>query len=150
MPTPLESAPKYNPIFERLVSESGGPNALPGLIAYGLYKTAKREWVSDLSAREGRKPTDAELDAYMRTWTASQITTIQERAEQFLAEYASAVIQEEEPRILREAVRGSFWRAILPSVVASFLYTLVLIAIALILARSGIDLLGIFRDVAGS
>lgn len=39
----------YNPIFETLVGKLGPQDAeagLQGLIAYGLYKISKREWVS--------------------------------------------------------------------------------------------------------
>lgn len=75
--------------------------------------------------------------------------TLQERAAQVLAEYASTVIELEEPRILRTALRGSFWRGVGPSIVASFFYTLLLIAFALILARSGVDLIEIFDDIGG-
>ncbi len=140
----------YNPIFEKLVGPENSEAGLQGIVAYGLYKIAKREWVSEFRTRTGRKPTDDELDAYTRTWTASQLTTVNERAAQILAEYASEVIQSEEPRILRRALEGSFWRSVWPSMLAAFLYTLLLVGAALILARSGIDLIGIFRDVAGS
>jgi hypothetical protein len=63
----------YNPIFERLVDPPDGELLVEGFIAYGLYKIAKREWVSEFRARERRKPTDAELDSYVSTWTASQL-----------------------------------------------------------------------------
>jgi hypothetical protein len=145
-----EPASAFNPIFGKLVgTEEGVPADLQGFVAYGLYKVAKREWATEIATRHGRKPSEAELEAYMRTWTSSQITTLRERAAQVLSEYADAVIREEEPRILKNALRGSFWRGVWPSMLASFLYTLVLIGAALVLARSGIDLIGIFRDVTG-
>jgi len=146
---PGEPERGYNPIFEKLVGTGEGQN-LQGLIAYGLYKISKREWVSEFRARKGRKPTDEELDAYVETWTASQLHNVRERAAQVLAEYASTVIQAEEPRILRGAVKGTFWRGAGQSVVGAFLYTLLLIALTVILALAGIDLVGILRSVAAS
>jgi len=65
-----------------------------------------------------------------------------------LAEYAQSVIENEEPRILKKALRGSFWRAVWPSMVGALLYTLILIAFAIVLALSGIDLLGILKSAS--
>src|SRR3954468_18878418 len=101
MAPPARQEPPYNPIFERLI-EAAGNDRLRGLIAYGLYKTAKREWARELQKREGRKPNDDELLAYIRSWTPSQLENVQERARQALAEYAAAVIEAEQPRILRQ------------------------------------------------
>lgn len=149
-PPQPEAAIIFNPVFGKLVgSDEGAQAELQGLVAYGLYKISKREWATEISARHGRKPNEAELEAYMRTWTPSQLATLQERAAQVLSEYAAAVIQEEEPRILRRALQGGFWRAVWPSMLAGFLYTLLLIGVALVLALSGIDLIGILRDVTG-
>ena len=139
----------YNPMFERLVGPPDGETPLEGFIAYGLYKIAKREWVSGFRAREGRRPSDAELNSYVSTWTASQLQGAKERAAQALAEFAAIIIEEEEPKTLRRALKGSFWRSFWPSIFASFIYTLVLIALALILTWAGIDLLGVFRNVKG-
>jgi hypothetical protein len=140
----------YNPIFERLFGdvEDGSAN-VEGLVAYGLYKISKREWVTGLRKKEARGPSAEELRAYMATWTPSQLDYVRQSAEQTLASYAKDVLAEEEPRILRQALRGSFWRAVWPAMVAAALYTLALVALAIILARSGIDLIGILRRAAG-
>jgi hypothetical protein len=60
----------YNPIFERLFGdvEDGSAN-VEGLVAYGLYKISKREWVTGLRKKEARGPSAEELRAYMATWT---------------------------------------------------------------------------------
>ena len=121
-PTP-EAAPEheYNRIFETLVGPEGATPHIQGLVAYGLYKVSKREWISDFTTRNRRRPSSDELDAYTRTWTPSQISTVQDRAAQVLAEYALTVLQDEEPRILARALRGSFWRAVPSSMLAAFL-----------------------------
>jgi len=137
----------YNPVFERLVGPPDGELLVEGFIAYGLYKIAKREWVSEFRARERRKPTPAELEAYVATWTASQVQGAKERAAQALAEFASDIIEAEEPKTLRRALRGSFLRAFWPSLTASVVYTLILILLAFVLTWAGVDLLGIFQHV---
>lgn len=137
----------YNPIFERLV---GDAQSTQGMVAYGVYKLAKRKWASEIRRQNGRAPTAEELKAYIATWTPSQLDNVRMVAEQTLAEYARNVIAEEEPRILREALRGGFWRAVWPAMLAALLYTLLLIGLALVLARSGIDLIGILKTAAGS
>ena len=42
----------YNAMYERLVD--GSSNPVQGYIAYGLYKSAKREWVRQFEAERGR------------------------------------------------------------------------------------------------
>ena len=65
-----------------------------------------------------------------------------------LAAFADVVVSEQEPIILRRALRGSFWRAVWPSMLASLVYTLLLIGTAIVSARAGIDLIGIIRNAA--
>lgn len=142
-----EEEPSYNPIFERLVGLSGedGIPHLEGLIAYGLYKTAKRERVAEFWQREDRTPSQAELDAYTTTWTQTQLDNLTARSRQVLSAFASSTLEAEEPRILRRALRGSFWRSVWPSMLGALLYTLLLIALAIVLNRAGIDIMGIFE-----
>lgn len=40
----------YNQVFERLVTDT---DDIEGFIAYGLYKQAKREWLSAFTIRMG-------------------------------------------------------------------------------------------------
>ncbi len=103
----------------------------------------------DLQQRKGRKPNDEELRDYIHHWTPSQLGNVQEGARQALAAYASSVLEYEEPRILKRALKGGFWRSVWPSMLASFLYTLLLIGAAIILARSGVELIGILRQASG-
>ena len=74
---------------------------------------------------------------------------VKQEAGAVLAAYANAVIAAQEPEILRLALRGSFWRAVWPSMTAGFLYTLILIGAAIVLARAGVDFIGIVRTGAG-
>ncbi|MCO6177330.1 hypothetical protein [Ciceribacter sp. RN22] len=145
------TAKDYNTIFERFVGDGEeAPQELLGIVAYGIYKHAKREWASDIHARFNRPPSDEELRAYHSTWTPSQIQNARRSAQQVLAEYADYVISEAEPRILREAVRGTFWPAVGTAIFSNALYTVGLIVVALILAKSGIDLLALLSSAASS
>ena len=46
------SAPPFDLVFPRLVNETGRPQEkIIGLLAYGLYEQAKREWISDFFSR---------------------------------------------------------------------------------------------------
>src|SRR5919108_4573803 len=50
-------APPFDPVYPRLVNEGGRPQEkILGLLAYGLYQEAKREWISDLFRREKHYP----------------------------------------------------------------------------------------------
>ena len=59
-------AHQYNQTFEKLVPDAE-PSDLEGIVAYGLYKIAKREWAREIGERAQRNPTDAELAAYVAT-----------------------------------------------------------------------------------
>lgn len=145
---PVEAGPRYNPIYEKLVNDADDDPDLVGLVAYALYKRAKRNWARELREKRTRKPNDAELDAYVDTWTADRLEGVKREAASALAEYASAVVQAAQPDILRGALRGSFWRAVWPSITAAALYTVILIVLAVVLARAGVDLIGIVRTGA--
>src|SRR3954471_18520897 len=96
-----------------------------------------------------RAPSVDELKGYIQTWTPSQLNHVRQSAEQSLASYATDVIAEEEPRILRQAIKGAFWPAVLAGMAAVFLYTLLLMGVVIILARAGVDILGILKLAAG-
>jgi hypothetical protein len=101
--------PNYNAIFEKFVDAAQDDQSeIVGIIAYGIYKTAKREWVIDFKEREERSPTEAELKAYVSSWTESRIDGAKQNAAQVIAEFAQTVVDEQEPRILRSALQGRF------------------------------------------
>lgn len=87
----------YNPIFEKLVKHR---EDVLGLVAYGIYKIAKREWVAQFGQDRQRNPNEAELTAYISTWTPSQLDNVQGTAEKVLASYAEEVIAAAEPGII--------------------------------------------------
>jgi len=146
----VANEPDYNPIFSRLV-DSDGPDAgeLPGIVAYGLYKIAKREWAAELSRRVGRSPNAQELNDYIRTWTDSRIRGLEEQAETILGNFAASVVEDSTPRIREDALRGTNIRSIVLSIASNAIYTLILIGLLIILRISGIDLLSILTSISG-
>ena len=138
--------PPFDPVFPRLVNEAEGTEQkLIGFIAYGLYHDAKREWISDFRSQEGRDPHDAELRDYERSWTASRLEGLKNAAVQSIAAYTDSVLSQAETQILRNALKGGVWRAVWCGLVGALLYTLMVIGLIVILARSGIDLKGFFE-----
>ena len=139
--------PPFDPIFPRLVNEDGPGQKILGFIAYGLYQDAKREWITDFRAREKRYPLDEELGSYERSWTASRLEALESAAAQLITAYTDSVVTQAEQQILRNALKGSFWRAVWRWVGGALLYTLLLFAFAIGLARSGIDLMGMLDKI---
>jgi hypothetical protein len=138
--------PPFDPVFPRLVNEAEGTEQkLIGFIAYGLYQDAKREWISDFRSREGRYPHDEELREYERSWTASRLEGLKNAAVQSIAAYTDSVLSQAETQILRNALNAGVWRAVWCGLVGALLYTLIVIGLIVILARSGIDLKGLFE-----
>ena len=87
----------YNTVFEQFHDQD--EDEVRGLVAYGLYKIAKREWVSRASAG-GRPPTPTELKAYHDTWTPANIASKQAEADAVLRSYSDAIIKQGQPRIV--------------------------------------------------
>jgi len=138
---------EYNPIFEKLVIEPTDGQVL-GVIAYGAYKKAKWEWAQEVFKKNGRQRTDAELKAYIATWTPSQLENVRNNAAQVLSSYADTVIDAARAGIVTEALRGTFWKSVWTSVFAAAVYTVILIILAFILSKAGVDFLGIFQHTA--
>ena len=146
--SPDNDKPQYNTMYETLVGGADEEGDVLGFIAYGLYKKSKREWVSAFRSQFGRSPTEEELHSYRSTWTDNQINTTKAAANDVASEFAEYVVGKAEPQILKKALKGSAWKSIWLSMVANAIYTVVLIIIAVILNKVGIDLLGIFKSVS--
>jgi hypothetical protein len=66
---------------------------------------------------------------------------------QSIAAYTDSVLSQAETQILRNALNGGIWRAVWCGLVGALLYTLMVIGLIVILARSGIDLKGLFESL---
>jgi hypothetical protein len=138
--------PSYNPVFEKLVGDTKNLEIVR-LVAYGLYKIAKREWTQKIWQEKHRKPTEEELAGYADTWTEQQLLDKVTAAQSALVVYGESVVDDARPNILAEALRGSGWKAFWISLAAAAAYTLALLAIALILKASGVDVIGVIDKI---
>ncbi len=141
-----DDEPQFNSIFAQFTDVEEN-DRIPGLIAYGLYKTAKREWASGVWENQRRRPNESELAAYERTWTSSQIEGKRDQARNILSVYADNVIEAATPAIEKDALQGTGVRAVLYGLLTNLIYTLILIGVALGAKYAGIDLLGIVTKV---
>ena len=132
-------------MFDRFVPSDDDAQYLLGLVAYALYKAKKREWATEFLQKKGRRPDRPDIDDYTASWTGRQIDATRKEAEQALSEYAEVVIEVETPSILRQALRGGFWKSVGASLLAATLYTGALVVLAVLASISGIDLLSIYE-----
>lgn len=146
--TASEKEVDHNPLFAGFVSlDSRNTEMLRGMVAYCLYKTNKREWATEHFQRTGRKPSEAELDAFTQTWTPSRRAGALKEADAVLADFTGEVIEDNAPQIREEALRGTFPKAVGTSMFAAFLYTLLLIGAVVILKFAGIDILSLVASI---
>src|ERR1039458_5375744 len=88
--TPRPAIEIHNRIFERLIDENPvDEHILVGVVAYFYYKAAKREWIENYCHQRGSAPSDAELRAYISSWTDMRIEGVREQANGTLTEYAA-------------------------------------------------------------
>src|SRR5215207_10097320 len=107
--TEAQNTNPVDPVFPRFFRNGEEPqHKLVGLIGYGPYEEARREWVDDFKGREGRYPTPADLRAYDTSWTSSRLEGLKNAAVQILASYADSVAREIEVQALRGALKGGF------------------------------------------
>lgn len=131
----------YNVMYVRLAE--AGSNPVHGYIAYGLYKNAKREWIRQFEAQNGRRPRVAEVKAYVDSYTPQTMQAFSEQAGGVLVEFAQGAVADAKPGIVEEALKGHFWRSVTQSIAANAIYTVILIVLVVILKRAGIDLLSL-------
>ncbi len=98
----------------------------------------------------GASATPEEQDAYIATWTDSRLRGLEQQADATLAAFAETVVTEATPAIREDALRGTSGKSIGLSIAANAIYTLILIALALVLAWGGIDLIGLLQKARPS
>ena len=112
----------YNAMYERLV---------------------EREWVRQFEAEKGRPPRAPEVRGHVDAYTPQMRDVFEAQAAGVLAEFADGAISGARPGIVEQALRGTTWRAVWQAITANAIYTLLLIALVVILKRAGIDILSI-------
>lgn len=129
--------PKYNFIYAQLVQ---GEDDLIGLIAYGIYKKHKIEFITQIKKEFDRDPTDEECQSFSAaTNTESQLNSYRSQAETMLSEAVGNIAGEEINRFEKEMLRDykdtlsscipsgrkSFWLSLFAGVVSTFLFSLI-------------------------
>lgn len=137
----------YNRLFETFVDNQ--PSKILGYVAYGLYKESKRQWVQQETSTRGVAPTDTQIRGHVGSYTPALQDSLLKSAETALAAFAAEAIEEAKPAIVQEALRGSAASAIRIGLLTNLIYTVLLVALAIVLKYAGVDILGIFQSTKG-
>jgi hypothetical protein len=157
----------YNRIFERLVVAD---DDVVGLVAYSVYKRHKRDWIVQQIAETGLRPDLGRIREFERiNQLDSQLNRYRQSAADLLATYANEAVEYMTPAIRESTLTmeiatvaadarsasdrmvsaSSLPRQVFAGVASAFVYTLLLIAFALVLRYAGIDLVDVI-DAAGA
>jgi hypothetical protein len=159
--TPATAEPRYNRIYEKLVTAE---DDVAGMIAYALYKQSKREWLRNFEAEHRARPSPSDIDAYVLAYTKYEFERLRSQADSILSAYAAVVIDAETPSLREEIItshvmkqvsqtlldvkrQGSLLRQFITGAFLALGYTILLFGIAVALKFAGIDLLGIVEKV---
>lgn len=150
---PRADLPSYNQAYETIVDSD---DDIIGLFAYALYKQHKRDWLISHKSENGSEPNAAEKAAFMRSQLLDKtVQSYRRRANDILSDYTNQVVEEAKPEHFKEALTErienalGYWRGVWSGMGAAFFYTLALIALSVIIQISGIDLLEVYRKIAG-
>ncbi|KRB86103.1 hypothetical protein ASE00_05015 [Sphingomonas sp. Root710] len=137
----------YNRQFEHFVDND--PNKVRGYVAYGLYKESKRQWIQQQTAANGgTPPTVAEVESHVSSYTPALKDSLINSAESVLAAFADEAISAAKPGIVEATLRGSTANTIWLGILTNTIYTLLLVALVLVLKFAGVDILGILGTAA--
>lgn len=97
-------ANQYNFIYEKLVTAE---DDVLGLIAYGIYKQHKIEFITKIKEENKREPTQEECNSFFAaSTTESQLNNYRNQAEALLSETVANIANEELGRFEDEMVRN--------------------------------------------
>ena len=147
-----------NKVFD-LLGAAG--DDIEALTAYALYKRHKRSWASEFADQHGRNPTKDEDLAFARVAsTADQLERYRKDARDILIAFANQTVDEARHDIGVEAItariekaatdvttQGSFSNQVVNGIIASEIYTLVLIVLAVGIRLFGIDLMSAYQSL---
>ncbi len=129
---------KYNFIYKDLVKAD---DDILGLIAYGIYKKHKIEFITKIKKEERREPTEEECRSfYAASTTTTQLDAYRSQAETMLSETVGSIAQEEIKNFERDMLKDykkeisscipSNWKSFGTSIVAGIISTLLFTVIA--------------------
>ncbi|MBQ3449558.1 MAG: hypothetical protein IJG34_06665 [Synergistaceae bacterium] len=122
----------YSDVYNRIVKDD---NDVEGLVAYGIYKNTKREFIRKTQNELGLMdiPDDVMEEFYL-SQTDYVLDLYRKHAKSILREFLDSLyskdIEREKQKMegkyekLADSVRPSFWYGVLQGIVASFLFVL--------------------------
>lgn len=128
---------KYNFIYKQLVTSE---DDIVGLIAYGIYKKHKIEFVTHIKDEQKRDPTDEECNSFfIASTTSSQLDKYRSQAENMLLEMAGNITDNELKQYESEMLRNykkeisscvpsnlkTFGNSIVAGIVSAFLFAVI-------------------------
>lgn len=137
----------YNLIYSRLVVDD---NDIVGLIAYGIYKKHKIEFITQIKTDYNREPNEDEYNAFALASSAdSQLKKYRQQAENILSDMFGYVVSDELDKAkaemledyeskIKNAVRAaqpSAWKTIGLSIIATIIFSFG-VAIAVFLSET--------------
>lgn len=149
-------ARKYNHIYQLLVQ---GDDDLIGQVAYALYKKEKHAWVQRFKEEERHEPEDEDLAKFhcfvcsdenknrFRLQAQSIVQQMMSAATERTINQAQEELNRNHQAQLRSVVKPlitSFWMAVLQGVVASFIFSLLIVAFVSIARWGGLNFSAFF------
>lgn len=128
---------KYNFIYNKLVTAE---DDLVGLIAYGIYKKHKIEFITKIKEEQQREPIDEECHAFfVASTTDTQLDNYRSQAETMLSEMVGNIAREEIVNFEKEMLQNykneiascvpsdkrTFWLSMGAGVVSTLLFSFI-------------------------
>jgi hypothetical protein len=120
------------------------PNELKAFVAFGLFMEAERKWAS------GQKdwPSETKYRGYHQNYlTPHQTDEYRDAAERVLINFSNNVVAE---TLTQYKGHTKFrWWGIVEAVIGAFIWSILLIALTIIAQRIGVDILEVYKRLAG-
>jgi hypothetical protein len=130
---------------------------LEASISFALFLVSEREW----AATRNPPPDEAAYQTFHQNYlTPHEIARYQQTARELLAEFGTTIVNAKRIEFLEDALadyrnaaasghRGFRVRGVLEATLGALVWTILLIAFSIILARGGIDIFDYYQRAAG-
>jgi hypothetical protein len=122
-------------VYAHLTADQGTSIEID-MLTYAIFANERHEWVKHFQQRQGRPPTEAEIDDWTANISDWRFTQMREEAIQFFDTAARNYLEEEIAGIRDEALRssviaevkaaGGFWRQLAMQVITAILAPLII------------------------
>lgn len=91
---------RFSTLFQRLVT---GSDDLVGMVAYGIYKQEKRDWIIRFRQQHQKRPTDSEVEAFNDHYSDAALQRFRSEAESMMLDFAEVIVDSRAPEIKKRA-----------------------------------------------